>query len=242
MNLKKTERRLWLLPNYIGTKHPDAWLPEFYKEKLPHFDLIFCESYRSAETLLNRQDLPEIELFEINEHTNWKKVILDVEQILATKNEIGLLSDAGLPCVADPGERIVALAHQYQFTIKSLPGANSMILALASSGINSEKFTFKGYLPIDKQERNNELNRMLDSIKQKKETQIFMETPYRNHDLFETVINRVSDQMQLSISKDLLGREEETKSMIIKKWKEFENPKAWMHKKPAVFVLGEAIV
>lgn len=239
MTNKKTEKRLWLLPNYIGIKHPDAWLPKYYLEKIKNIDLIFCESYKRAEMLLDRQDLGHIELFEVNEHTKWNKTIYDIENHLFNHQEIGILSDAGMPCIADPGEKIVSIAHEIGYSIKTLPGPNSMVMALAASGLNAEKFSFKGYLSIDKQDRNKELSKMVNRIKEENETQIFMETPYRNFALLENLLNKVPDSFQLSISKDLLGRDEETLSKPIKEWKQKENAKTWMHKTPAVFVLGK---
>lgn len=233
------KKRLWLLPNYIGIKHPDAWLPSYYLEKIRKIPFIFCESYKSADALLDRQGMEGVELYEINEHTKWRKSEGEIQQFLLQYSEIGLLSDAGLPCLADPGENIVQMARELGFEIKTLPGPNSMMLALIASGLNAEQFTFHGYLHTDAKKRNEELQNIRQQIDQTGYSQIIMETPYRNFALFENMVNRLPNTLHLSISLDLLGRNEDTKCQTIEEWKNFTSAKQWMHKTPAVFVLGK---
>lgn len=242
-DINKTKKVLLLLPNYIGIKHPDAWIPEYFRKELENIDLIFCESFRSAETLLDRQKMPEIELYEINEHTKWKRQEFEIMGLLGQYNKVGFISDAGLPCVADPGERIVAMAHEMGFQVKPLPGANSMILALASSGLNGEAFRFNGYLPIDLDECKRKVIEMSQIVKQSNETQLFMETPYRNEKLLRNLMNWLPDAMFLSIAADLLGREEFIKTCSVAEWKkaiEDHSIHKRIGKKPAVFLIGNA--
>jgi len=240
-DVKKTQKVLLLLPNYIGIKHPDAWLPSYFRKELEDIDLIFCESYRSAETLLDRQKMPEIELYEINEHTKWKKQEFEIMGLMGQYNKLAIISDAGLPCVADPGERIVLLAHEMGFHVKPLPGANSMILALAASGLNGEAFRFNGYLPIDIDLCKKKVVEMSQAVKQSNETQLFMETPYRNEKLLRNLMNWLPDAMLLSIAADILGRDELIKTCSVAEWKnsiENESIQKLIGKKPAVFLIG----
>lgn len=238
----KTQKKLVLIPNYLGIKHPDALLPVYYKKHLEGLELIFCESFKNADTLLSRQNLPMIELFEINEHVAWNKVESEVMLLLATKNKVGVMSDAGLPCIADPGERVVSIAHSLGYKIEVLPGSNSMILALAASGLNGEMFRFAGYVPIDVGECKRVVVDMIQRVKQFNETQLFMDTPYRNEKLLLNLINWLPDTMRLCIAADLLGRDSFVKSCAVAEWKQWsegKNLKEILSKKPAVFVIGQ---
>jgi len=236
-----TQKCLLLLPNYLGIKHPDAWLPAYYMKDLEGLDLIFCESYRSAEALMDRQNMPDIELYEINEHTNWKRQESEIMGLMMQHQKIGLISDAGLPCIADPGEQLVQFAHSLGFVVKPLPGANSMILALTASGLNGEAFRFNGYLPIDIDACKKKVVEMSQAVKQTSETQLFMETPYRNEKLFNNLLNWLPDQMLMCIAADMLGREEFIRTSTVGNWKAFgeeHSIKKYIGKKPAVFLIG----
>jgi 16S rRNA (cytidine1402-2'-O)-methyltransferase len=238
----KTKKTLVLIPNYLGIKHPDALLPQYYHKAFDGIELIFCESFKSADAMLSRQNLPMIELFEINEHSKWNKVENEVMMLLATKQRVGVMSDAGLPCIADPGEKVVSLAHSLGYEIEVLPGANSMILALAASGLNGELFRFGGYVPIDVGECKKTVVEMSQRVKQYNETQLFMETPYRNEKLLLNLLNWLPDTMKLCIAADLLGKESFVKSCAISEWKtwaEGKDLKLIFAKKPAVFVIGQ---
>lgn len=244
-DLKKVEKQLFLVPNYLGVKHPEAWLPNYFAHLLTDMSLLFCESYKSAELLMDRQNLPEMVLFEINEHSQWEKIEPEIMLLLQTHHKIGVLSDAGMPCIADPGERVVALAHLLNIPVYPLPGPNSMILALAASGFNGERFSFLGYAPIHLKELENWLTQVCLDIKKNNNSAIFMETPYRNTKLLSFLFNRVSDKISLCVAVNLLTKDSFVVSKTIKEWKLLVQNgmdlEALFHKKPTVFVLGNPL-
>ena len=144
------------------------------------------------------------------------------------------MSEAGVPAVADPGGEIVNLCHQNNIVVIPLVGPNSIILALSASGLNGQSFTFNGYIPIKQPERNKFLQRM-DADAQKGNTQIFIETPYRNNSLLQDIIHQVRSSTKLCIASDITGTREKIITRNIAEWKK-DIPK--MDKIPAIFLLG----
>jgi len=242
MNDKK--KTLYILPNFLGIKHPDAWLPSFYHQKVASITAIFCESFKTAELLISRTPLnDEVALFEINEHTQWKESLGEINSLFQKHQNIGVLSDAGLPGVADPGAKIIALAHQYNWEVEILPGANSMIYALASSGFNGQKFAFKGYLSIDNKTKLSQIQLMVSRLEKEDETQIFMETPYRNVALLNDILSQCPANLELCIACNILDKTSWVKTKSIKEWKVFcaqNDINDYIKKKPVVFVLGKS--
>ncbi len=244
--MEDTIKQLFLLPNFLGTKHPEAWLPIYFQHQLSNITGIICESYKSAELLISRTILDEkVELFLLNEHTQAKMGRLELDQFIDKHAYIGLLSDAGLPSIADPGGSAVAVAHKKGIKVVPLPGANSMILALAASGFNAQQFSFNGYLPIDNSKLNLELKSMINIASKKNISQIFMETPYRNVALFNQIIRiDASKEVGLCIAVNMLDKNEWIKSITLAEWLIFSKQNDMdmlLKKQPAVFVLGNFI-
>jgi len=242
--MNDTKKTLFILPNFIGIKHPDAWLPSFYHPKVEAITAIFCESFKTAELLISRTPLNDnIMLFEVNEHTQWGASSKAINTIFSTHHVIGVLSDAGLPGVADPGAKIIALAHKNNWDVEILPGANSMIYALASSGFNGQKFAFKGYLSIDMKSKIKQMQTMINRLEKEDETQIFMETPYRNVALLNDLLSHCPEQYELCIACNILDNNSWIKTKSIKNWKAFceqHDINLFIKKKPVVFVLGKS--
>lgn len=207
-------------------------------QPLRHF---VVEDLRTARRILRRYGFKvnfdeEVQFFEWDKHASIQNYAL-INQWLQTKVDIGLMSEAGLPCIADPGNDVVKLAHQYHYTITPLSGPSSIILALIASGFNGQNFAFNGYLPIDKAERNKKIKQLEARAIQENQTQIFMETPYRNTQLFSDILNLCAANTLLSVAADITGEKSMIKTMSIAEWKKQAVPA--IHKIPAIFSLGK---
>ena len=139
-----------------------------------------------------------------------------------------------MPCVADPGSKIVAYAHDFQIQVIPLVGPSSIFLALMASGLNGQNFVFHGYLPIDKKERERKIKQMESNSRKENQSQIFMETPYRNHQLLDAIIKNSSNKARLCIATNITLSSENIKTKTIEEWK---NTKLDIHKKPTIFLL-----
>jgi 16S rRNA (cytidine1402-2'-O)-methyltransferase len=161
-------------------------------------------------------------------------VIAAFTQKLKEGKTIGIVSEAGCPGVADPGQVLVSIAHEQQCLVKPLVGPNSILLALMASGMNGQQFQFNGYLPIDQQERQKTI-RELEAASQKKNcTQIFIETPYRNNQLFEALCKTCKPTTRLCIAADLTGPNEWIRTKTASDWKKEQ---VNIHKRPAIFLM-----
>ena len=146
---------------------------------------------------------------------------------------VGLLSEAGVPAIADPGANIVMLAHQKKVAVVPLVGPSSIILAMMGSGLNGQYFAFNGYLPIDKMERKQKIKGLEKHSKQQDQSQIFIETPYRNQKLFEELKNVLTPATYLCVATDLTLPNEYIKTLTVKEWK---NENIDLHKRPCIFI------
>ncbi len=229
---------LYLLPTTLG----ENWdtIPVKAKEIAAELDVFVVENLRSARRHLrklgNKKEFDtEVQFFELDKHSPDP---LELYNFLSEhKNKgvnIGVLSEAGNPCIADPGSNVVEMAHQLGFQVKPLVGPSSILLALIASGFNGQQFTFNGYIPIDKQERRNALKKMESMVRQSGYTQIFMETPYRNEKLVDEIIASLRPDTKLSIAVEIGEENEFIETRLVKNWKQRPN----LHKRPAVFVLG----
>ncbi|MDX5320195.1 MAG: SAM-dependent methyltransferase, partial [Bacteroidota bacterium] len=150
------------------------------------------------------------------------------------KADVGLFSDAGVPCVADPGSQVVAFAHELGMVVKPHVGPSSVLLALMASGFNGQQFAFHGYLPIQEAELKNFLQQLELESARKNQTQIFIETPYRNNKLLENLIKYLKPSTSVCIAADLQSEKEEIRRLTLAEW---NKTKLDFHKRPAVFLL-----
>ena len=148
---------------------------------------------------------------------------------------MGLMSDAGCPGIADPGAEIIKLAHKKEIKVVPLVGPSSIVLSIMASGFNGQNFAFNGYLPIDKAERMKKIQRMEEAAKSKKETQLFIETPYRNNQLLADLLQYLSGETKICLASDLTTPDEHIRTLKVKDWK--KSPPE-LHKKPCVFLIG----
>ncbi len=228
--------KLYLIPNFLAADNPDDFLPEMVRRMVHHLDHLIVENEKEARALVKRLRLShsqqELKLWLLNEHTKPQEVSLLLE---ALKNsDAGIISDAGLPCVADPGAQLVALAQTKGIEVIPLPGASSLLLTLMGSGFSGQKFTFNGYLPIEKPQRAKQLKEM-ELLAQKGISQLFMETPYRNRQLMEDMASALRPTTLLCIGCEVSSEKGWVKTKTLQHWMK---DKPDLHKRPSLFILG----
>lgn len=213
--------RIFLIPVTLGGDDFLKVIPEKVVTLTRELRYFIVEDIRSARRYLRHIDkefpIDETIFFVLNEHT----IESEIESYLepAIKGiDIGVMSEAGLPCIADPGAKIVTLAHRKNITVIPLSGPSSIILALISSGFNGQNFSFNGYLPVKPAERIAKL-RELEKKSKEGYTQIFMETPYRNQKMLESIIATCNQDMNLCIATDITLPSESIKTKKISDWK-----------------------
>ena len=216
-----------------GIDHlPQATIQQFHA-----LEYFIVERAKSARQFLKRIHHPKpintLHLSELNEHTTEKEWSSFLEPIKKGFS-IGLFSEAGCPAVADPGAQIVRLAHQAQIPVVPLTGPSALLLALMASGLNGQHFTFHGYVPVATQARDQRLLELECRSKQQQETQILIETPYRNLALLDSLTRILKPPTWLTIAYDLTGPNEWIKTMTIKQWRQSEKPD--ITEKPCMFL------
>jgi 16S rRNA (cytidine1402-2'-O)-methyltransferase len=228
---------LYLLPSLLGETKPETVIPVQNLDIIRSTKYYIVEEIRTARRFLKKA-CPEINIDGLtflvnNEHSSSIDLDMCIEPLLKGL-DTGLLSEAGTPCVADPGAAIVRLAHHHQIRVVPLTGPSSLLLALMASGFNGQNFVFHGYLPIDKNQRQKKLKEIERSIYTFDQTQIFIETPYRNIQMFETILGVCSGSTLLCLAADLTTNIEKIVVLPVKDWK---GKKPDIHKKPVVFLL-----
>jgi 16S rRNA (cytidine1402-2'-O)-methyltransferase len=228
---------LYLIPNVLSDKHQDDFIPDMVRKMTHHLKHFIVENEKDARALVKKLKIEtsqqEIKLWQLNEHTDAAE-IENLLTALANGHDAGLLSDAGLPCIADPGSNLVKLAHQKNIKIIALPGSSSIVLTLMGSGFNGQQFTFNGYLPIDKNQRAKKIQAM-EQLAIKGQTQLFMEAPYRNNQLLNDIIQNCNSQTKLCIGCEVCTDEGFIKTQTLAAWKS-NLPE--LHKRPVMFAFG----
>lgn len=229
---------LYLIPAPLGEGPLETAIPSQNIEIISRLKWFIVEEIRTARRFIkktNPQIVPdELHFLVFNEHTPKEDLTAFLEPLLAG-NDVGLLSEAGLPCIADPGSLVTDAAHQKGIIIKPLTGPSSLMLALMASGMNGQNFTFHGYLPVDKAQRSRKIKEIEQVILSTGQTQIFIEAPYRNLQLLESLIQHGARHLKLCIAADLTTPSEWIGVKTLEQWKK-NLPD--IHKKPAVFVLN----
>jgi 16S rRNA (cytidine1402-2'-O)-methyltransferase len=213
--------RIYLIPVTLGGDDFLKVIPEKVISLTRLLRFFIVEDIRSARRFLRLIDkefpINESVFFELNEHTGESDIAYYLEPLLKG-SDIGIMSEAGLPGIADPGARIIALAHQKKITVTPLSGPSSILLALISSGLNGQNFTFNGYLPVKPAERSAKL-RELEKKAGDGYAQIFMETPYRNQKMLESITTTCHKDTKLCIAADITLPTESIRTMRISEWK-----------------------
>jgi 16S rRNA (cytidine1402-2'-O)-methyltransferase len=198
------------------------------------------EELRTARRFLRKvcPDFPvdDCQFYILNEHTISTLNVDEIIYRVSHGNDVGIMSEAGLPCVADPGSELVALAHAKNIRVVPLVGASSIFMALMSSGLGGQKFAFHGYLPTNKTHLATAVRKLEQQSRTEQQTQIFMETPYRNMQLLETLLKHCRLETMLCIACNITDKDEYIQTKSVAQWKQSTLPS--LHKKPAVFVLS----
>lgn len=228
---------LYLIPTPLGMPNMPCLLPHECAQ-IQHLTDFIVEAEKTARAHLKHLvDTPirELNLTTLNEHTPTADVAL-LLQPLREGRDVGLMSEAGCPAIADPGAQVVALAHRSGFEVRPLVGASSMVLALMASGANGQSFAFKGYLPADKQGRLDSLKALESQSRQINQTQIFIETPYRNDVLLSDALAILHPNTRLCVASDLTLPTQQIISQKIADWQQMASLPN-LKKRPTVFVL-----
>lgn len=231
---------LYLIPVMLGETEINSVLPQKNRDIITKIKYFIVENIRSARRFLKKNeksiDIDELTFFELNEHTD-KKIIADYLEPLKNGNSVGIISEAGCPAVADPGADIVAIAQQRGYKVVPLVGPSSIILSVMASGFNGQSFAFNGYLPVEVSQRIKALKKLENKVWNENQTQLFIETPYRNVKMFETIINNLRPQTKLCIAAGITCKNEFIKTMTVEKWKKQTLPD--LARTPAVFLIGK---
>jgi 16S rRNA (cytidine1402-2'-O)-methyltransferase len=235
--MQMSKGHLYLIPTFLAETEKEKVFPDYNIEIMLSLYEFIVEDLRTARRFLRKigfkKDFDKVKLHLLNEHTDLNHIDSFLNSINKGIN-IGLLSEAGLPCVADPGAELVKIAQRKNITVIPLIGPSSLMLALMASGFNGQNFAFLGYLPIDEKARVKKLKEIEATIYSQNQTQIFIETPYRNIKLFDSIIKYCSPSTMLSIGINLTGKNSKNISKSVKEWKK---QKPDFHKIPAVFLL-----
>ncbi len=228
---------LYLVPTTLGDTELHKILPAYNAEIVSALKYFIVENVRTARRFLkkvNREiDIDVLTFFELNQHTKPEEVAQFLHP-LKGGNDIGVISEAGCPAVADPGADVVALAQQQGFTVAPLVGPSSILLSLMGSGFNGQSFVFLGYLPVQPSDRIKALKKMENRVYAESQTQIFIETPYRNMKMVEDIIAACQPNTKLCIAADITLPTEFIKTKPVSAWK---TQKPDLNKRPCIFLL-----
>ncbi len=235
--MKSTSAKLFLIPTTLGDVDPIASIPAAVFERINEIDNYLVENEKSARQYLKKlgikKPLQQVNLHLLDKRTAFADLSPMMQALVEGKN-MGVISEAGCPGIADPGALAVKWAHQNGYDVVPLTGPSSILLALMASGFNGQSFAFQGYLPIDRSERIKKIKELEKLTQTQHQTQIFIETPYRNNHLIEDVLQQCQPQTKLCIAVDLTLTTEFVKSKTIAAWRQ---SKPDLHKRPAIFLL-----
>ena len=228
---------LYLIPTTLGDNKIESVIPGDISLKVKEIEYFIVENIRTARRYLKKIDrsinIDELNFYELNEHTD--KNALE-EFLMPIKNgfDVGIISEAGCPGIADPGADVVKLAHEKNIRVIPLVGPSSILLSLMASGMNGQNFAFIGYIPVKQDERIKAIRDIEKRSALEKQTQIFIETPYRNVKLLEDLINTLNDQTRLCIAVDITLETEYIQTKTIASWKKGTPD---INKRPAIFLI-----
>lgn len=230
---------LYLIPITLGDGSFDKVIPAYNNAIINEIDVYIVENIKTARRFLKKagilKPIDELTFFEIDKRSETSNYPTYIKALAEGKN-IGVLSEAGCPGVADPGAEIVALAQEKNFKVVPLVGPSSILLSLMASGFNGQSFCFNGYLPIDQKERTYKLRDLERLAFREKQTQLFIETPYRNMPLMKDILNTLNNNTKLCIAVDITLATEQILTKSIEDWK--KDTKLDLNKRPCIFLIG----
>ena len=225
---------VYLIPSLLHEEGLQT-IPSYIIDAVKQCQVFFVEEERTARRYLKKIAkeivIDDYEWFTMtNEKPNIEAFKIKIEE----EKTVGIISEAGCPGIADPGQQLVAIAHQLEIEVKPFVGPSSILLALMASGMNGQQFRFNGYLPIKDHERNKAIKEFETESTKKNCTQIFIETPYRNNQLIDALLNNCQPSTKICIAVDLTGTNEIIKTRSVSEWKKHKQD---FNKRPAIFLL-----
>jgi 16S rRNA (cytidine1402-2'-O)-methyltransferase len=228
---------LYLIPTTLGDNEPLEVLPITVKNVIEELDCFIVENEKTARKFIKKiapsKPQPSLNILKLDKYADKVEVNTYLDACL-TGESVGLLSEAGVPAIADPGAEIVKMAHEKGIRVVPLVGPSSIILAMMASGFNGQNFSFNGYLPIDSSERKHAIKNLEKLSKDKDQSQIFIETPFRNEKMLIELKATLNPATKLCVACDITLPKEYIKTLAIKDWKK-ENPD--LHKRPTIFII-----
>lgn len=232
--------RLYLIPTTLGDNAPLEVLPMSVKKVIEDVNTFIVENEKTARRFIKKissgKSQAALSMFHLNKFTDALELPEFLEPCLKGI-DVGLLSEAGCPGVADPGADIVKLAHKNNIKVVPLVGPSSILMAMMSSGMNGQNFAFNGYLPIDKNERKKEIKRLERLSFERNQSQIFIETPYRNNKMIADLSNILESNTAVSVACDITLPTEFIKTQTANAWKK---NKVDLHKRPTIFIIHKS--
>ncbi len=229
--------KLYLIPSMLGDNAPLEVLPLSVKRNMENIDYFVAENEKSARRFIKRispaKPQPDLHFQILNKYTDAEVLPTFLDPCISGL-DVGLLSEAGAPGIADPGADLVRLAHAKRIQVVPLVGPSAITMAMMASGMNGQNFAFNGYLPIDNQLRGKEIKRLERLSRETGQTQLFIETPYRNEKLFQELVKKLSPSTLLCIATDITLQTEAIAKKTINEWQRTEVD---LHKRPSVFII-----
>lgn len=238
--MNSTIGKLYLIPTTLGDNDPLEVLPITVKNIIKKTNTFIVENEKTARRFIKNicpdKSQPDLKLFSLNKYTEESELPTFLEPCL-NGIDIGLLSEAGCPGVADPGADVVKIAHKKNIKVIPLVGPSSILMAIMSSGMNGQSFAFNGYIPIDKTERRNEIKRLERLSFEQNQSQLFIETPYRNNKMLEDLSNYLDDKTEICVACDITLPTEFIKTQTSNAWKK---NMVDLHKRPTIFIIHKS--
>jgi 16S rRNA (cytidine1402-2'-O)-methyltransferase len=229
--------KLYLIPTTLGECNVNDVLPESIKRTIDFIDYYIVENEKTARKFIKsiypQKIQTNLHLSSLNKHTEVSEHSKMLQPCLDGQN-VGLMSEAGCPGVADPGAVIAKLAHEKGIQVIPLVGPSSILLAIMASGMNGQSFTFHGYIPIDKSEKKTALKNLEKISQDKNQSQIFIETPYRNNKMLEDILQALQPNTHVCVATDITLETEYIKTMRVSEWKKAVVD---LHNRPTIFII-----
>ena len=231
-------KTLYLIPAPLSDVNLHHVFPDYNMQIISELDIFVVENIRTARRFIKRAahdvEIDKLQFFELNKHTKITE-LQEITQIFNDGKDIGFMSEAGCPAIADPGAELVCLAQKFDYKIIPLVGASSILLALMASGFNGQNFAFIGYLPVKEQDRVRTIKKLENRVFAENQTQIFIETPYRNSKIISDLLKNLNPHARLCIAADLTAQTQFISTKKICEWKKSSIPD--LNKRPAIFLI-----
>lgn len=245
------ESALYLIPVTLGETSIEKVLPSYNHNIIVEIHHFIVENIRSARRFLKKVeptiDIDGLTFYELNQHTDRLHIDRYLDVLLKDKKPIGIISEAGCPAVADPGADVVAIAQYKGLKVIPLVGPSSMIMSVMASGLNGQSFAFNGYLPIEDNQRINKVKQLEGRVYSENQTQLFIETPYRNVKMMLTLLQTLRPQTRICLASNITCPDELIKTHTVAEWKQLlkgvseEQLQKFIPRVPSIFLIGNEI-